>query len=81
MSSVIPARSHPFAAPAYCDHCGNAFPWTEGRLRAARQLAQEFENISDEDRETLDESIDDLVKDTPMTPVAAETAKKLLWPT
>ena len=47
-------------------------------MRAARQLAQEFENISDEDRETLDESIDDLVKDTPMTPVAAERVRRVL---
>jgi hypothetical protein len=67
---------HPFVAPAYCDKCGNAYPWTDKRLDAAKAFAHELE-LSTEDQAALSSSLDDLVKDTPQTPVAIERFKRL----
>ena len=32
-----------YAAPAFCYKCGNPFPWTAARLRAAEDLADELD--------------------------------------
>ena len=63
-------------APKYCIHCGAAFPWTEQRLKAARGLAKEL--LDEKDQQLLDESVQELVRDTPMTRVAAQRFKKLM---
>ena len=42
------------------------------------ELAQEIDNISDEDRIVLQKSIDELAKDTPSTPVAVTRFKKIM---
>ncbi len=65
-------------APAHCIGCGNPYPWTEGRLTAAKELAQEMEGLTAEERNLLSKSLDDLVRDTPQTPVAATRVKRLL---
>ena len=85
-SNSIPGEYHtqgvislfPFPAPAFCAHCGSRYPWTESRLKAARELTQDNEDLDDADKETLSKSLDDLVKDTPSTPVAANRFKKLM---
>lgn len=64
--------------PAFCQNCGAAYPWTTVRLEAARELALELDGLNDTDKETLSQSIDDLIKDTPSTPVAATRFKNLL---
>jgi len=54
------------------------YPWTKLKLQAAHELAQEIENISDEDRIILQQSIDELVKDTPLSPLAITRFKKIM---
>ena len=66
------------SAPSFCKDCGAAFPWTTSKLQAARDLAQELEEISTEDRDILIKSLDDLVKDTPQTSVSAIRFKKVV---
>ena len=66
------------SAPKYCHYCGNPFPWTVTALQAARELADELENISDGERAMLKSSIDELVKDTPKTTVAAMRFKRIV---
>ena len=66
------------AAPSFCRNCGKPFPWTESKLKAAHELSQEIDNISDVERKMLAESIDDLVKDTPRTPLAVTRFKKII---
>ena len=63
--------------PAFCHACGKPYPWTESRLKAAQELSQEVEGLSDSERETLRASLDDLVRDTPRTTVAATRFKRL----
>lgn len=67
-----------YKVPAFCHDCGKPYPWTKTKLKAARDLAQEMENISDEEKEILKKSIDDIVKDMPETSLAATRIKKIL---
>lgn len=66
------------AAPEFCLNCGKPYPWTEAKIQAAHDLAQELENISDDDKEILTQSINDIVKDSPRTTLAATRFKKIL---
>jgi hypothetical protein len=67
-----------YHAPAYCHTCGNAFPWTSERLQAARQLALEAEGLSPEERAQLEGTLDDLIRETPRTPLAVQRFKRLV---
>jgi hypothetical protein len=64
--------------PAYCRACGRPYPWTEALLKAARELADEMEELSADEREQLKNSLDDLVSDTPRTGLAVVRFKKLV---
>ncbi|MBL7125718.1 MAG: DUF2321 domain-containing protein [Dehalococcoidales bacterium] len=64
--------------PSFCSGCGKPYPWTETKLKAAQELSDEIENLSPEEREMLKKSLDDIVRDTPQTTVAATRFKKLV---
>ena len=64
--------------PKFCPDCGQPYPWTETKLKAAQELSDEIENLSPEEREMLKKSLDDIVRDTPQTTVAATRFKKLV---
>jgi len=75
-SGLMLSAYHP---PAYCIKCGNAYPWTEATLSAARELVDELEDsLSADDREQLKDSFDDLVSDTPRTVLATSRFNKRL---
>jgi len=65
-------------ASAYCQSCGNAFPWTETAIKTAKELAQEMEDLSSEDKNTLSTSIEELIKENPKTTLAATRFKKVV---
>jgi hypothetical protein len=67
-----------FLAPRYCWKCGHSYPWTERRLQAAKDLADEFDELDEADRTKLKASLDDLVKDSPATEVAGRRFKKIV---
>ena len=67
-----------YSRPAFCLECGNAYPWTEAALIAARELAQELDGLNPEEKELLKESLEDIVRDTPRTSVAVTRFKKLV---
>jgi hypothetical protein len=52
--------------------------WTEQRLEAARELTNEAEHLSGEEKQQLADSFDDLTRDTPRTQVAAGRFKRLV---
>jgi hypothetical protein len=64
--------------PKFCGECGKAFAWTSRALQTARMYADELDKLSPGDRELLKGSLDELLKDTPATPLAASRFKKLL---
>lgn len=67
-----------YIPPKFCNGCGKAFPWTASALQAARMYADELSELSPEERQLLKGALDDLVKDTSATPLAAARFKKLL---
>lgn len=66
-----------YKIPAYCPNCGNPYPWTEKKIKAAHELTQELDNLSQKEKELLEKSINDIIKDTPNAKVAATRFKKL----
>jgi len=66
-----------FTPRSFCDNCGKPYPWTEAKLKAARELADLLEELKPEERELLKKSFDDIVRDTPQTAVAATQFKRL----
>jgi hypothetical protein len=63
--------------PTFCHECGKPYPWTTSRLTAAKELADEFDELDVEERDKLKSSLDDLVRDSPRTEVAATRFKKI----
>jgi len=47
-------------------------------LKAAQDLSDELDNLSDDEKENLKRSLDDIVRDTPQATVAAARFKKLI---
>lgn len=64
--------------PAYCRKCGKPYPWTARQIRAAKEMADELDELSVEDREKLKRSIDHLSTDGPETELAAVRFKKII---
>lgn len=64
--------------PAFCFACGKPFPWTERRVQAAKDLADEVEGLEGAELTKAKDSFIVLVSDTPQTPVAAARVTKLL---
>ena len=73
----IPSKFE-YEPPAFCYECGSAFPWTEARVKAAKDLTAEWEELTEEERRTLAASVDDIVRDSPQAGVAATRLKKIL---
>lgn len=65
-------------APAFCHNCGDPYPWTSVRIEAAKEMALEAEDLDEDERKLLAASIDDIVRDTPRTQLAAGRVKRLV---
>ena len=70
--------SYSMVAPKYCHNCGKPYPWTQSSLQAAHEFFQEIAGLSDDEKNILDNSLDDLVKDIPQSSVAASRFKRIL---
>ncbi|MDI3312551.1 MAG: DUF2321 domain-containing protein [Thermoanaerobacterium sp.] len=67
----------PFIPSAFCYNCGKAYPWTEEKLKAAKELIAEDESLSIQDKEILNQSLPDIISETPRTQLAAARFKKI----
>ena len=65
-------------APLFCYKCGKPFPWTESKIKAAKELVQESKELSDNDKNTLAKSIDDIVLNTTEIDLAIPKVKRIL---
>lgn len=68
--------SVPVFRPSYCGECGKAFPWTESALAAAREYADELDDLDAEEKAGLKATFDDLTSETPRTELALSRFKK-----
>jgi len=60
-----------------CGKCGKAHPWTETALAAAKEYADEIDELSTEDKIALKGTFDDLTVETPRTQLALSRFTKL----
>lgn len=67
-----------FEPARYCYNCGRMYPWTATRLKAAKELADELDNLSTNEKESLKRSIEDIVRDAPNTAAAQLRFKRLV---
>lgn len=67
-----------YTIPNFCIHCGQAYPWVAERLKAAEELADLIDEMSDEDKRLLTKTFNDLVRETPRSQVAALQFKKVV---
>ncbi|MGB3364909.1 MAG: DUF2321 domain-containing protein [Thermodesulfobacteriota bacterium] len=70
-----------YVPPSYCHNCGNTYPWTQSKLEAAKEFADELDNINEEEKEKLKESLNDLVREGPRTKLAETRFKKIMMKT
>lgn len=61
--------------PKYCKHCSNPYPWTKKSLDAASELIA-LSDLNQQEKDDFNESIPDLISDTPKTKVAMVKFKK-----
>ena len=64
--------------PAYCFACGAAFPWTTEKLAVAKELADELDGVSADDRAKLKTAIEEVAAGGPRAEVGAARIKRLL---
>lgn len=63
---------------SYCTNCGNPYPWTESALESTALLIQEEEELSEQLKASLVESLPDIITETPRTNLAVVRVKKCL---
>jgi hypothetical protein len=67
-----------FKPPNYCGECGNPFPWTAAALSAAREYTDELDQLTQEEKDALKNTLIDLTTDTSRTPLAASRFKTVI---
>ena len=67
-----------FEKPLYCRSCGNPYPWTSSAIEATALMIQEDAELSELERQKLEESLPDIISETPKTKVASIRIKKAL---
>ena len=75
-SCVISIGFNP--APKYCKSCGCPYPWTESAINSLKELIEEDENLQPELVSKLNNSIPDIIAETPKTNLATTRVKKVL---
>jgi len=68
--------SKSYSPPAYCHNCGKPYPWTESALEAMKEIIREDEDLFDDEKERMSQSLPDLLSETPRTDLAIMRVKK-----
>jgi len=61
---------------SFCHNCGMAYPWTETKIAAAKELISLADTLSLKEKEDLGNAVSDLARQSPRTEVAALKLKK-----
>jgi len=64
--------------PHHCAECGSPFPWTVAKTEALREAIEELDELKPEERQRLQESIPDIITNTPKSEPAALRFKKAI---
>lgn len=76
VSDIVIVGNRPYTRPDYCYNCGKPYPWTESALQSTALLLQEEEELSEQLKESLVESLPDIITETPATNLAVVRVKK-----
>lgn len=69
---------HHVNVPSWCSNCGKPYPWTADKIATAIQILEEFGNLNDEEKRTIEQDINNIAKDTPKTELSAMRIKRIL---
>lgn len=58
------------ARPAFCVHCGRAYPWTEQAEKSVREIIRFSDALSPAEKEDFQSVIPDLIVETPRSQIA-----------
>lgn len=78
VDGIVCLSTQTLEAPSFCIECGQPYPWTNEKVKAAKELALELDSLTDEEKETLQNSIEYLVSDNPKTQLEATKFKKIM---
>jgi hypothetical protein len=67
-----------YSPPSFCFECGKPFPWTIEKVSAAKELADELEDVSPDDRAKLKTAIDDVAAGGPLAEAGAARIKRMV---
>jgi hypothetical protein len=67
-----------YSPPSFCSECGKALPWTARKIAAAKDLADDLEDVSPDERAKLKTSIDQVAGGGAQSEVAALRLKRAL---
>ena len=65
------------AVPSFCTSCGKPYPWTKKRIKNFHELTDELDELTPEERNLLNRSLDELIQDSPKSDVASLRFKKI----
>ena len=68
----------PYTPPNYCEDCGAPFPWTERRIEKVKKLIRSLDELSDRDRELLEDFIPQLIRQEPGYEIVARRVKQIV---
>lgn len=60
--------------PKYCNNCGKPYPWTQTAIDATKELIN-MSDLSSDDKKSFENSIPDLLTETPKTKLATTKFK------
>ena len=65
-------------APKYCPQCGSPYPWTQQAIEAAVDLIIESNRSLEASRQKIEQTLVDVVRETPRTAVAVARIREWL---
>ena len=67
-----------YARPSFCHNCGRPYPWTRSALQAAKELVATFDRLNEEERQELERSLDDIIRETPRSKIAELNFRRIM---
>lgn len=75
-SEFVILTSDPTPVDAYCCRCGKPYPWTESAIKNATAIINEEEELSEQLKASLINSLPDIISETPGTNLATIRIQK-----
>lgn len=67
-----------YKVPNHCYNCGKSFPWTEARIIAAKEHAEDLDGLDEAEKRQLQTAIDDIAEGGARTELGVSRFKRLL---